>query len=418
MVKVLLLDPRVAGVSGDMLVGALLDLTGLTDIVNLVVDAVRDVSGCSDFGVKIYDVRKSGLRAKRVEVLCPSSEEERSGREVIELVNKCCSATNLSTRAREYAIAVVKELVEAEAMVHGISVDEVHLHELASLDTVFDIVCSAKLLDEMGVFCEGYRVYTTPPALGSGFVKCEHGLLPVPAPATLEILRRHNYRYSMADVPYELTTPTGAALLVHLTKHIVDFYPGMRVERVGYGAGARDVEGRPNVLRVVEGSIADICEDRVVVLETNVDDVPGEFIGYLVNKLLSQGAIDVVVLPGLGKKNRPVHVIKVLADVGNYRDLVELLMREVGTLGVRVSELSRVVASRVKVPIDVVIKGRKFTVTVKISRAPSGQLLRAKPEYEDLRRIAEETGLAIKDVYEEVIRQVRAKLQELDTGIG
>ena len=414
----LLLDPRVAGISGDMLVGALLDLTGLTDVIDLVVNAVRSVSGCNDFGVKVYDVRRSGLRAKRVEVLYPSNEEERSGREIIELVDKCCSIINLSTRARKYATTVVKELVEAEAMVHGISVDEVHLHELASLDTVFDIICSAKLLDEMGVFCEEYKIYTTPPALGSGFVKCEHGLLPVPAPATLEILRRHNYRYSTADVPYELTTPTGAALLVHLTKYIIDFYPGMRIERVGYGAGARDIEGRPNVLRVIEGSIADIYEDRVVVLETNVDDVPGEFIGYLVNKLLSQGAIDVVVLPGLGKKNRPVHVIKVLADVGNYKDLVELLMREVGTLGVRISEVPRVVASRIKVPLDVTIRGRKFTITVKISKTPSGQLLRAKPEYEDLRRIAEETGLAIKDVYEEVMQQIKAKLQELSAGVS
>ena len=418
MGKILLFDPRIAGVAGDMIVAALVDLRGMTSIVYDVANAVEDVMKCK-LKVEVKDVRRGELRAKAVKVVEvhehheEHEHEHHCGQEVIKYVRKCSEALGLSKGALEYSLNVVRELVEAEAFVHGVKPEEAHLHELSSPDTVFDITCTAKILDKMGVFNGEYTIYTLPPALGGGFIKCEHGMLPVPAPATLEILRRHKFKYSTTKVPYELTTPTGIALLANLVNRIVDYYPAMQVEGVGYGAGERQLPGIPNVLRVVEGTHLELYEDKVVVLETNIDDVPGELMGYLVDKLLSSGAIDVVILPGIGKKNRPAHVVKVIAEPSNYMNVANLLMKEAGTLGVRIYETPRVVALRRKIPIEVNIRGRKFTVIVKISRTPSGELFRVKPEYEDLKNIARETGLTLREVYEEVWRQLPRKLREV-----
>jgi len=416
MGKILLFDPRIAGISGDMIIGALIDLKGMESIVYDVANTVEDIMKCK-LRIEVKDVNRGGIRAKIVKIVETHKHREelkaRSGQEVIEYVRKCSEALGLSRKALEYSLNVVKELVEAEAIVHGVKLEEVHLHELSSPDTIFDITCTAKILDQMGVFNESYLVYTLPPALGGGFVKCEHGLLPVPAPATLEILKRHRFKYSITEVPYELTTPTGIALLVNIVNRVIDYYPAMRIEEVGYGAGERQLPNIPNVLRVVEGTHMELYEDKVVVLETNIDDVSGELMGYLVDKLLSSGAIDIVILPGIGKKNRPVYVVKIITQHNNYMDIVNLLMKEIGTLGVRIYETPRIIALRKKIPIEVSIRDRKFTVVVKISKTPSGELFRVKPEYEDVKNIAKETGLALREVYEEIWKQLPRKLNEV-----
>ncbi|KUJ93042.1 MAG: pyridinium-3,5-bisthiocarboxylic acid mononucleotide nickel chelatase [Archaeoglobus sp.] len=291
---------------------------------------------------------------------------------------------------------VIDDLISAEAALHG---NNFHLHEVASLDTIFDVVGSAALLCRNGYL--DAEIYTTPPALGGGSIEIAHGRITIPAPATLEILRRHKFRYSNFNVDAELTTPTGAAILANLTENIVDVFPPMTPFRVGYGSGTRKIHGVVNVLRVAEGDAFQAVNDRIVILETNVDDASGEIIGHAATRLFEEGAVDVYVTPAIGKKNRPTHVISVITDYKNYSRLVELLMRETGTIGVRIYELPRMVAQRKKERVEVFLEGKKFEITVKISRVGE-KVINAKPEYEDLKRVARELNLPLREVAKKV----------------
>ena len=236
----------------------------------------------------------------------------------------------------------------------------------------------------------------------------EHGKVACPAPATLEILAKHKFKYSNLQVNMELTTPTGAALIVNLANSVIDFFPPITPSKIGYGAGTRKTEGLLNVLRVVEGEEFRAVNDKIIILETNVDDVSGEIVGYAINKLLKEGAIDVFITQAIGKKNRPVNIISVIADYKNYERMVELLMAETGTIGVRIYELPRLVAERKKKIVEIEIRGKKFQVTIKTSKVGK-RVINVKPEYEDLRRIAESLNLPLR----EVAKIVEVKLRKL-----
>lgn len=401
--KVLIIDPRLSGVSGDMLLSALVDLSGEVDSLYRLASTIEDrVEYCERVELKVRDVLRKGVRAKRVELKVEERLEGITPSKLKHEVDKVLELLDLSSEARSFSKKVVEEICEAEERVHG----EGHeLFEVASVDTIFDIIGVAILLDKLRLFSS--EVYTTPPALGSGLIEAGHGFLPVPAPITLEILRRHNFAYSNVSVDEELTTPTGAALLVNLARRIVDFYPPMRVKAVGYGAGSKDLPSLPNVLRVILGeSLSPRFMNRIVVLETTIDDITGEVLGSVVERLIELGALDVNVLQGLGKKGRPVYIIKVLARLEDYAELAEVLMDELGTLGIRIFEVPRIVAERVQKRIEVEVQGRKFEVTVKEARTPSGRLLRVKPEYEDLKRISRELEVPLRRVLEAVQKKL------------
>jgi uncharacterized protein (DUF111 family) len=202
----------------------------------------------------------------------------------------------------------------------------------------------------------------------------------------------------------ELTTPTGAALLANLAR-VVTLFPAMTPLRTGYGAGAGDHGSSCRILRVVEGEIDDLTEERIVLLETNLDDVDGETIGYTRERLFSAGAVDVFITPAQGKKNRPVNVLSVITTREDYLPLVRLLMDETGTLGVRIREEPRLVADRVNEKIRVLVRNQPFTVRIKISRS-LGKVIAVKPEYEDLKQIARELGIPLRHVAREVYQQL------------
>jgi len=402
-VKILVLDPRLAGISGDMLLGALVDLTGEVDCLYEVASTIEErVEYCKGLELKVYDVERRGIKAKRVELVTKESAEGVTPEAFKHNLDKVLEGLDLSEDAKRLARSIADEVCDAEARVHGATHE---LFEVASADTIFDVVGAVALLEKSGLL--GSEIYTTPPALGYGVIETKHGLLSVPAPITLEILRRRGFAYSNLAVECELTTPTGAALLVNLAKKVVDYYPPMRVEGVGYGAGSRDLELVPNVLRVVLGEgWSSIAAERVVVLETTVDDVTGEVLGHAVEKLLELGALDVVVLAGVGKKNRPAHVVRVLSKPELCTELAKALIEELGTLGVRVLEVSRFAVERVEKRLEVEVCGKKFEVTVKESKTLNGKALRVKPEYEDLKRISRELGIPLRRVSEIVQKEI------------
>lgn len=404
--KALVLDPRLAGISGDMLLGALVDLTDEVDCLYEVASTIEErVEYCKGLELKVYDVERRGIRAKRVELVVKESVEGVTPEAFKHNLDRVLESLDLSEDAKRLARKVVDEICDAEAKVHGATHE---LFDVASVDTIFDVVGTAALLEKSGLLDS--EIYTTPPALGYGVVKTAHGLLSIPAPMTLEMLRRHGFAYSNLAVEHELTTPTGAALLVNLAKRVVNYYPPMKVEGIGYGAGSRNLELVPNVLRAVLGEVSSpVAAERVVVLETTVDDVTGEVLGHAVERLLELGALDVVILTGVGKKNRPVHVVRVLSKLELCTELTEALIEELGTLGVRILEASRFTVERVGKRLEVEVCGKKFEVTVKESKTLNGRALRVKPEYEDLKRISRELGVPLRRVVEIVQREIEKR---------
>ena len=299
-------------------------------------------------------------------------------------------------------------LAEAESRVHGVPKAEARFHEIGALDALADIAGSCAALQSLAV----ERVLCRPVSVGSGYVQSAHGLLPVPGPAALEIMRAHNIPWKGGPVEEELLTPTGAALLATLVDEFVPDFPLIRAMRVGYGAGRREY-ALPNVLR---GIIADLIPEeeknagrdharhgeRVVQLETNVDDVTGEVLGHLIELLMQAGALDVSVLPALMKKGRSGNVIRAITRHEEMESLARIIVKETGSLGVRVfPSLHRFVAERETRSVRLEISGRSYDAAIKVSRM-DGDLLNIKAEYEDSKRIAEETGLPLRMVIKKV----------------
>ena len=399
--KVLVIDPRVSGISGDMLLAALVDLAGAPEDLEPIAEAIRGLACCRRFH---YEIRKADSSPVAASQLWIDIEEMRMHEpdELRDAVAAVSREAGLSDAAAGVALRVIGDLIESETRLHG---SGFHLHEIASVDTVFDVVGAALLLDRDG-FLDG-EIYGTPPALGGGVVKTAHGGFPVPAPATLDILARHRIACSASPSPGELTTPTGAALLANLAGTITEVFPAMTPVRAGYGIGTRTDGTSAGMLRVIEGRNFRAIPDRIIMLETNLDDISGEAIGYTFERLREAGAVDVFITPALGKKNRPVHVVHVICPPDGYEGILAILMEETGTLGVRVLDQPRLVALRSNEVRKVPVAGEIFDVRVKTSTV-DGRLISVKPEYEDLRRIARNLHLPFREIEERVREYLHA----------
>ncbi|MDN7024887.1 nickel pincer cofactor biosynthesis protein LarC [Methanoculleus sp. FWC-SCC1] len=395
--KALVIDPKIAGIAGDMLLSSLIDLTDSADLLDPLAGAIAGLGHCRDFSFIAEEVDAGGITAVRLDIRI---EEERSGNgdDLRQSLLEVADAAGLPERARSRGLAVLDDLIAAEAKLHRTGF---HLHEIASVDTIFDILGSLLILEDHG-FLDGV-IYATPPALGGGVIRMAHGEIAAPAPATLEVLCRHRLPYTSLPAETELTTPTGAAMLAAIAEKVVDPYPAMTPVRVGYGAGTRGTPGKPNVLRVVEGEAAPVPRRRVVMLETNLDDISGELIGYTIERMMAEGAIDVFVTQAIGKKNRPVSIISVMVHEPDVNRMIAALMDETGTLGVRICNVPKVVAHRSKERIPVTIGGRTFPVQIKTSTL-DGRVVARKPEYDDLAAIARELHLPLRAVDEAVRR--------------
>lgn len=386
--KSLLFDPY-SGASGDMVMGCLLSLGSDPKEVRKAVESV----GCS---LEVSTVDRSHIKTTKAKVVSDRRFQS------LEEANSILKGSSLQGKALENALQALDVLASAESRVHGVPKEEARFHEVGALDALADIAGSCCALQSLGV----KSVLSLPVSVGGGFVSSHHGCLPVPGPAALEILRSFRIPWRGGPVDQELLTPTGAALLAVLVNEFLPEHPLIRAaEIVGYGAGGRELTV-PNALRGIMGKIGHrhggSHGDRVVQLETNVDDVTGEVLGNLIEILMDAGALDVSLMPAVMKKGRAGNVVSVIARHDDLDRLVEIIMRETGSLGVRVfPSLHRHVAERKQRMIEVEISGQIHQAAVKVSRF-EGHMLNIKPEFEDCKRIARETGLPLRAVIKKV----------------
>jgi uncharacterized protein (TIGR00299 family) protein len=372
-----------------MIVGALLD-------AGAPLDGVREAilsTGLEGVEVSAESALRGGLSGTSFAVNCPHEHAHRRLGDILAMLEKSA----LSVRARERAAAIFRRLAEAEGRVHGLPPEKVHFHEVGAADSIADVVGAAAALELLEVA----EVSSAPPALGhDGVVQCAHGRLPVPVPAVVELLKGRQVRPGLSGV--EMTTPTGAAVLVALVETFGPL-PEMELAAAGCGAGSRDDERLPNLLRVMVGERAgaagDAGSERVLEISATIDDLSGEVLGYLFERLPAEGALEVSLVPVTLKKNRAGHRLSVLAPVGKLSALSAAIFRETSTLGLRYMPVERLKLERRFEEVGT----RWGAVRVKCGYL-GGQLVTASPEYDDCRRLAAESGAALKDVQAEALR--------------
>jgi pyridinium-3,5-bisthiocarboxylic acid mononucleotide nickel chelatase len=375
-----------SGISGDMTLGAMVDAG--VDLARL--NAAIGSLGLPGCRLVAEEVRKRGFRATQVKVLYEPEHAHRHLSHILKLI--ACSM--LSDRQKEFAERIFRRLAEAEAKVHGVGVDEVHFHEVGAADSIADIVGTAVGFDLLGI----ERLVASPVATGSGKVRIAHGLCSVPAPATAELLR--GIPLAESTVEAELTTPTGAAILAALADSFGSL-PPMIIDRIGCGAGQRDLDQQPNILRLMIGDSTEklastaSAEDRVWVLETNLDDLSGEMIGYCTNRLWDAGALDVFTTAIQMKKNRPGVTLSVLCPEENIEPIEAILFEETTTLGIRRWPASRHILARQSHSVET----SWGPIEGKVAWLSDGTP-RFAPEFESCRKAAETHAIALRAVYE------------------
>ena len=385
-----------AGISGDMNLAALIDVGVDSEYLKNELKKL-DVG---HYEIKISNDIRKGIFGTKVEVILENEHhhhghehthahiahshthdhDHRSYAEIKEII----LSSNLSTFVKELSISIFQKLAEAEGKIHNKPIDEVHFHEVGAIDSIVDIVGAAICID----YLKPSKIITSRIELGSGMVKCAHGLFPVPAPATLEVLK--GIPAKSGNIPFEATTPTGAAILAVITNEFSD-KQNYTIEKTGYGIGHKDGD-IPNVLRVL------LCKqdtntnqnDSVTLIECNIDDMNPEVYDYLFEKLLSEGALDVYITPVIMKKSRPANILSVLSSNAIKNHLIELVLKETSTLGVRVSEVKRIILNREVKEIETTL-GNVF---VKKSWSDSG-ISKFKPEYDDCLRISKDSILIV-----------------------
>lgn len=374
-----------SGCSGDMILGALLD-AGLELEKLRSALAGLDVPG---YKLAVEKVKRSSITASKFNVVMDEHvhQHHRSLSEILRIIDK----SGLSASAKQKSSTVFKKLGEVEAKVHNVPLEDVHFHEIGAVDSIIDIVGSIFALETLGI----ERCYSSPLPVGYGNIKTAHGILPAPAPATLQILVEAGAPLvespQSENPPGELVTPTGAVLITSLAEFKK---PDMKIECVGYGSGNKEFKEWPNVLRVWIGEASDKGNaENLILLETNIDDMNPQIYGYIMEKLFAEGAADVWFTPIQMKKNRPAVMLSVLTSSDLEGELTDIIMRETSTLGVRVRPVWRHTAQREIVKVDSSL-GR---VKVKVKRL-AGKIVDVSPEYEDCKRIAEEKQIPLREV--------------------
>lgn len=403
-----------SGIAGDMVLGAFVS-SGLDP------EKIRDEIAKLKLGnveLKIGKVVRSGITATKVDVVVsgeiervhdlggdihkhhhehPHEDEHHShthGRSYLE-IKHLIESSSLSENVKRKSGDIFKRIAEAEAKIHDTTLDKIHFHEVGAVDSIVDIVGTAICLELSGI----EAIYTSPVRVGSnGYVDAQHGVLPVPAPATLEILK--GYPTVFNDVPHELTTPTGAAIVAALSKGVLKDTP-ISVEKIGYGAGTRDLGRLPNLLRIVIGDIGSSTEeDHVVLVETNMDDINPQLIPYVIEKLMEAGATDAFVTPVIMKKGRPGFLLTVLTSESLLDTVSSVIFAQSTTLGLRIQTIRRAKAHR-ELKTAITSLGE-----VKVKESIIDGRTRISAEFEECKRIAEEKGLPLADV----MRRLNAEL--------
>lgn len=373
-----------AGISGDMTLGALLDAGVEKGRFQGEIKKLSEIN----FDLRIEKVNKNGIEATNVEVIVPEEHHHRHLKDIVRIIE----SSDLPDGTRAKAIHTFQVLAEAEGAVHGTSADHVHFHEVGAVDAIVDIVGSCILLEMLGVD----QVIASPLPMGHGFVEAAHGRIPLPAPATVEILK--GVPIYDANVEGELVTPTGAAIVRALANGF-GAMPPMSVESVGYGAGKTNFPF-PNVLRVMIGESADDhpANEKVSIVETNIDDMNPEFYDSVFDRLFKAGALDVYTIPIMMKKNRPAILLSTVCPVEKVHHISEVILTETSTFGVRITTADRRCLDRKWHTVST----RYGDIRIKVGLLDGREIV-ASPEYEDCRKGADTHGVSVQTVYKEAL---------------
>ena len=377
-----------SGISGDMTVGALLD-AGLK--IETLEKELKKL-GLTGYQLEVDKVVKKGISATQFKVRIKEEGVERRFKDILTILEK----SKLDEEIKKETKKIFFNIARAESKIHRKDLDKIHFHEIGGLDSIIDITSAVIGIKTLGI----EEIYSSALPVGKGFVKCAHGVIPVPAPATLELLK--NIPTYSGGIESEMITPTGAGIIGTLAKSFRE-RPLMKIERTGYGAGEKEFT-IPNLLRVSIGekilkdehSKDGYVSDEAVLIETNIDDMNPEFYDYIMEKLFSQGALDVFLTPIQMKKNRPAHMFSIVVYEQNLKEILEVLFSESTTLGVRIREIKRLRLAQQNFIAET--KYGKIRVKVGIFK---GDIKNVAPEYEDCKKIAKQYKVPLKEVYEE-----------------
>ncbi|MDI3547414.1 MAG: pyridinium-3,5-bisthiocarboxylic acid mononucleotide nickel chelatase [Halanaerobiales bacterium] len=381
-----------SGISGDMNLGAMVDLGVSGEYLK---EELKKLN-LHGYQLKIYKDSRKGITGTKVDVLLDEHHHHNQHHHYhdhrnLSNIKHIIEESSLNDRVKRWSMEIFMKVAEAEAKVHGKSINEIHFHEVGAIDSIVDIVGAAICRDKLDVD----KIICSPIEVGNGFVNCAHGRFPVPAPATAEILK--NVPIKSGDIPCELTTPTGAAIAVTFAEEFTakkDF----KILKTAYGIGERDNE-IPNVLRVFMGEIDEgCCRDeyqKAVIIETNIDDMNPEIYDYIIKRLLKNGAMDAYLIPVIMKKNRPAVQISVLCREEDADKMANILFEETTTLGIREYSVERKIMDRKVVTVETPYG----QVDIKLG-VDNGKILKFKPEYDQCKKLAEENNLPLNKVYE------------------
>jgi len=405
--RVLYLD-CFSGISGDMFVGAMLDLGVSFDELKTEL-AKLNLEG---FEIEASRVDRSGISATKFDVIQTGSHANQThshshghsqsdshshAHRGLSEIERLIEGSRLKGSVKERALGIFRKLGAAEAKIHNVDVETIHFHEVGAIDSIIDIVGASVCLDLLGV----ERIEVSHLKLGQGTFKCAHGVYPVPGPATAEILK--GIPTFAGDIEGELVTPTGAAIVATVASAFGP-QPSLKVQSIGYGAGTRDISGYPNVLRAMVGeSLAanpfEQMADQVVVIETNIDDMNPQLYGHVMDQLFAAGALDVLITPVQMKKNRPGHVLTIIAQPADRELLMSTLFAETTTLGCRWRTEERQTLKREHIQVST----RFGKIRIKLGFRPDGTIQGFTPEFEDCREAALRSGVSLKEIQSEAI---------------
>jgi uncharacterized protein (TIGR00299 family) protein len=404
---VLVIDPQIAGVSGDMLLCSLVDLgADKNKIISGIKQSEKFLPNSTIKKIDFEKIQKRGVESLHLVLEIDEDVHERKGSEIKSAIIESSQEIKLSLKATSFAESCIDTLISSESKIHGIPKDSVHFHEASSIDTLVDIIGITIALEDLGLFDE--KIICLPVAVGGGTVTFSHGTMSNPASAILEIFKNSNIEIKGNDANEELTTPTGACILVNLVDESTKYYPQLKLESIGYGAGQKDFKTFSNVLKIVRGIDSNFEMDSVKILETNVDDISGEILGNLIEKIMDKGARDVSIYPGITKKGRPTNLVSVICTDDIVDEIMDLLVIETGTLGIRISDSNRFVVPRTHHDVSVILNGKSFQVHYKKSLFKGK--IDFKIEFDDLKKISNIIDKSIKET-EVLLRKEIEKLE-------
>jgi uncharacterized protein (TIGR00299 family) protein len=389
-----------SGASGDMILGALLgagfELKKLSEELNKL--------GLNGYELGSKTVLRSDISGIKFDVSIKDDKihDEHHTRRTLKDITRIISESSLSKGVKKDSIKIFENLARAEAKVHNTLPEEVHFHEVGAIDSIVDIVGTVIALNDLKI----ENVYFSPIRTGTGFVKCHHGQFPIPAPATIELLK--GFHVIGTNIQSELTTPTGAAILTSLGAN-VEMCPEIKLLEIGYGAGSNEIPQIPNLLRVMIGETKTVSEqDEVWMVETNIDDMPGEHFGYLLEKILEAGALDGYITPVQMKKSRPGTLISIIVDEVHLSKVERIMFEQSTTFGIRKYKASRKKLNRKLIDVET----KYGMVKVKIGTL-NGYVKNISPEHEDCKKIADERGLPLKLIYNTAMNAAQS-IEELN----